>query len=680
MNSLDSILPLARDEGWRLFPVRERAKVPAISDWPNQASSDEKQLLLWAEQYPRANWGLATGSPSNVFAVDADGVEGALWIEQQRELHGDGWTGTRTSETARGRHLFFRLPKNTAVRNSVGAIAPGIDIRGEGGFVVVPPSTHESGATYQWSSATAAVLDAPSWLLEAATSVSKSVVAMPPVNGNGRILSGARNSTLTSLAGSMRRKGASDASIAAALAIENKTACDPPLASDEVATIAASISRYPAAASDDLLTQDALAEALIAREPNLRYVHELGRWFIFDGAAWREDKTRMVFNRIREAMRDFRASHSDSRMARESARTYSAVETIAAAHPACALSVEQLDANPDLLNTPMGTVDRRTGGMRPANAADYLTKSTAVAPGGDCPLWHEFLKRVTKGDEYLAHYLQRLAFYCLWGSTEQDSIFYLYGNGANGKSTFLTNLAGALGDYAVTAPPEVFMRASATQHPTGIARLRGARLVCTSEIPEGRWNEEFLKSISGGGKLTGRFMRQDFFEFTPRFKLVVTGNTKPGLRVVDPAMRRRFNLIPFTATFAPDEIDRELRDIKLPREWPGILQWALDGREEFLRQGLNPPECVREASAEYLDEEDKAGRWLADCCVAAPDRRVSAGALYVSFREWCEEAGESFTPSQKWLARELKKRGFTPHNDGRARQWIGLGLRQIGEV
>ena len=145
-------------------------------------------------------------------------------------------------------------------------------------------------------------------------------------------------------------------------------------------------------------------------------------------------------------------------------------------------------------------------------------------------------------------------------------------------------------------------------------------------------------------------------------------------------MRRRFNLIPFTATFAPDEIDRELRDIKLPREWPGILQWALDGREEFLRQGLNPPECVREASAEYLDEEDKAGRWLADCCVAAPDRRVSAGALYVSFREWCEEAGESFTPSQKWLARELKKRGFTPHNDGRARQWIGLGLRQMGEV
>jgi putative DNA primase/helicase len=365
-------------------------------------------------------------------------------------------------------------------------------------------------------------------------------------------------------------------------------------------------------------------------------------------------------------------------MARESARTYSAVETIAAAHPACALKVEQLDAHPEILNTPMGTVERSTGTIRPARPLDYLTRSTAVAPGGDCPLWRNFLTKITNGDESLADYLQRLAFYCLWGGIEQDSIFYVFGSGANGKSTFITNLAGALGDYAVTSSPEIFMRTANEQHPTGLARLRGARLVVTSEVPDGRWNEEFLKNISGGGRLAARYMRGDFFEFEPTFKLLISGNYKPQLRSVDPAMRRRFNLIPFTATFSSEEIDRELRDVKLPREWPGILQWALDGREEFFGQGLNPPASVREATEEYLAEEDKFARWLGECCMVDAERRVSARALYTSFREWSQGEGEGFISSQKWLARELKKRAFTAFNDGRVRQWIGLGLKEVG--
>jgi putative DNA primase/helicase len=674
------LVSLAR-EGWRLFPCRARGKSPLISDWPTKATTNEAQLREWAAQFPGCNWGAATGATSGIIAIDCDGAEGTLWIERQRELHGDGWTSTRTSETARGKHLFFRTPNDITVRNSVGSIAPGIDIRGEGGFVVVPPSTHETGVTYQWTTATA-VQDAPGWLVQAATSASRAVVAMPtPAEGDGRLIPlGRRDSTLTSLAGSMRRRGMSGDAISAALAVENERACDPPLPDVQVQKIAASVARYQPepAPAPAMLTQDDLAEHVVRAEPDVRFCHALNRWLVFDGCAWREDSLRIVYNRIKELLREFRMQFPQTRIARESARTYSAVETIAAAHPAYALSVEQLDAHPELLNTPTGTVDRNTGTIRAARPSDYLTKTTAVSAGGDCPLWRAFLKRVTNSDQGLEDYLQRLAFYCLWGGIEQDAIFYIYGSGANGKSTFITNFARALGDYAVTSSPEIFMRTANEQHPTGLARLRGARLVVTSEVPDGRWNEEFLKNISGGGRLAARYMRGDFFEFEPTFKLLISGNYKPQLRSVDPAMRRRFNLIPFTATFAPNEIDRELRDVKLPREWSGILQWALDGREEFFRQGLNPPATVREATEEYLTEEDKFARWLAECCTVDADKRVSARALYVSFREWAEGEGESFIPSQKWLARELKKRGFTPFNDGRARQWVGLGLREMG--
>jgi putative DNA primase/helicase len=219
------------------------------------------------------------------------------------------------------------------------------------------------------------------------------------------------------------------------------------------------------------------------------------------------------------------------------------------------------------------------------------------------------------------------------------------------------------------------MRNAHEQHPTGLAKLRGARLVFTSEIPDGSWNEEFLKSISGGGKISARFMRGDFFDFEPTFKLLLSGNTKPGLRSVDPAMRRRFNLIPFTASLSAEEVDRDLRDVKLPRERPGILAWAQAGREEFLRQGLNPPAVVRSATEEYLLEEDRFARWFEDCCLVAPERRETASDLYRSFVAWTEAEGETFVPKANWLGRELKKRGYVQLHDGRTRWWKGLQLR-----
>ena len=158
------------------------------------------------------------------------------------------------------------------------------------------------------------------------------------------------------------------------------------------------------------------------------------------------------------------------------------------------------------------------------------------------------------------------------------------------------------------------------RHPTDLAGLRGARLVTAVETEEGRrWAESRIKSLTGGEKISARFMRQDFFEFLPQFKLIIAGNHKPGLRSVDEAIRRRFNLIPFTITIPPSERD-ELLPERLKAELPGILAWMIRGCTDWLERGLSPPQMVTEATAAYLESEDAVAAWIEDCAARDPMR------------------------------------------------------------
>ena len=165
---------------------------------------------------------------------------------------------------------------------------------------------------------------------------------------------------------------------------------------------------------------------------------------------------------------------------------------------------------------------------------------------------------------------------------------------------------------------DTFTESHTDRHPTELAMLRGARIVAAQETEEGRrWAESRIKALTGGDPITARFMRQDFFTYTPQFKLLIAGNHKPGLRNIDEAIRRRFHLLPFTVRIPPEERDPNLFD-KLKEEWPAILGWALQGCLEWQAEGLNPPAAVIEATAEYFDDEDSFGRWLGECCVRDP--------------------------------------------------------------
>ena len=225
-----------------------------------------------------------------------------------------------------------------------------------------------------------------------------------------------------------------------------------------------------------------------------------------------------------------------------------------------------------------------------------------------------------------------MAGYALTGSTEEHAIFFVYGTGANGKTVFVSTLAGILGDYHTTASMEVFIASNSERHPTELAGLRGAHLVTATETEEGRrWAESKIKALTGGDKIAARFMRQDFFEFIPQFKLLIAGNHKPSLRNVDEAIRRRMFLIPFTVTIPTNEQDKTLGD-KLKEEWPGILQWMLEGCLMWQGEGLNPPEAVRKATTEYLDEEDAFTLWFEECCDRSGFGYETTAELFASWK------------------------------------------------
>jgi putative DNA primase/helicase len=404
--------------------------------------------------------------------------------------------------------------------------------------------------------------------------------------------------------------------------------------------------RDPEASPDNIrppmFSDDALALRFADQHvDDLRYVAEWSKWLRWNGARWQFDDTLAAFDSARGICRAAAAECNKAKLAKElaSAKTVAAVERLARSDRRLAANVDQWDIEPWLLNTPKGVVDLHTGVMRKHRAGDYLTCMTAVAPEGDCPLWRAFLDRTTAGDAELQAYLQRLCGYALTGSTREHALFFLYGKGANGKGTFVNAISGTLEDYHRAAPIETFTASHTDRHPTELADLRGARLVTATETEEGRrWAESRIKMLTGGDRVRARFMRQDLFEFVPQLKLVISGNHKPGLRSVDEAIRRRFNLIPFTVTIPAEERDKDLGD-KLKTEWPGILQWMIDGCLAWQREGLNPPEAVSAATAAYLEAQDSLAAWLNECCERDANVWERSQTLFASWKAWAERSG-----------------------------------------
>jgi putative DNA primase/helicase len=436
------------------------------------------------------------------------------------------------------------------------------------------------------------------------------------------------------------------------------------------------------------LTDMGNARRLVTRHgKDLRFVPVWGMWLVWDGRRWSRDETGEVERRAKDTVRSiyaeaFATSDSDKRQAiakhaakSESERAVRAMIALAKTEPGIPVTPAELDADPWLFNVQNGTLQLRSGALQPHRREDLITKVSPVAfdAAARCPTLLAFLDRTMAGRVDLVGFIQRLVGYTLTGVTTEQILALLYGMGANGKSTLLELVAELMGDYGQSIEFSTLLARGQDSTRNDLARLVGARFVAGSEAEDGRrFSEVLVKQLTGGDKITARFLFKEYFDFRPQFKLWLAANHKPVIRGTDLAIWRRIRLVPCTVTIPEAERDPNLPG-KLRAELPGVLAWAVRGCLAWQQDGLGMPQAVRDATNEYREEMDVLGGFLSERCEARADALVKASELYAAYKAWCEASGERAL-NQTRFGTALGERGLEKEKTRTGIFYSGLAL------
>lgn len=303
----------------------------------------------------------------------------------------------------------------------------------------------------------------------------------------------------------------------------------------------------------------------------------------------------------------------------------------------------EFDTDRAIFNVFNGVIDLRDSKLLEHDFKRYISKISHVeyTDKVDYPQWIEFLNQIFDEDQELINYIQKSVGYSMTGSTKEQCVFFCYGNGRNGKSTFLDIVTEIMGDYAINIQPETIMvKQGQGQANSDIARLKGSRFVTTVEPNEGaRINEGLLKQLTGGDKVTARKLYGNEFEFEPEFKLWMATNHKPIIRGRDLGIWRRMHMVPFTVQIPEEAVDKNLK-YKLRKELTGIMKWAVDGCLKWQREGLEMPSKVQDAVKEYRSEMDVISAFLEVCVEEDRCENVRSSELYKAYAKWAEENNE----------------------------------------
>lgn len=357
-----------------------------------------------------------------------------------------------------------------------------------------------------------------------------------------------------------------------------------------------------------------------------------------------------------------------------SAQTTSNLLSLARSESGIVTPVAEWNAWPMLFNTPGHVYDLRTGQAVPRDGHLFTQVASVEPKRMPTPVWSKFLADVFDNDVAMIEFIQRLAGYCLTGSIKEQKLFFLYGEGSNGKSVLLDVLRDIAGTYGHSLPSEALMSTKHDRHPTTLAALQGKRLAISSEIEESsHWAEARIKQLTGDKTLTARFMRGDEFTFDITHKHILAGNFKPRFKGDDFAMQRRMVLVPFTQRFEGLRRDDHLRD-KLVAEYPGILAWAIEGAAKWCESGLLIPESVQTSSKEYMAEQDDLALWIEECCTVADGLKAKSSELFQSFDQWKRRNGEN-AGSNKNFSQRLERKFQKMPRSSSGLFFAGLQLR-----
>jgi len=294
-------------------------------------------------------------------------------------------------------------------------------------------------------------------------------------------------------------------------------------------------------------------------------------------------------------------------------------------------------------------------------------------PKADCPMWKQFVREIMGYKADLIKFVQTAAGWSLSGDISEQTMFILYGTGANGKSTFLNTIMYLLGDYALATPTETFMKKNGDNYSNDVARLRGTRFVTTTEVEQGRrLSEPLIKKITGNDEMTARFLYGEFFNFMPTFKIFMATNHKPVIKGTDHGIWRRIKLIPFNVRIPEEKQDKHLEQ-KLWEEASGILNWLLEGIAVWQRERLIPPKAVSFATDEYREEMDVIGNFIKEKCVQKENASITIKRLYKAYSDWCE-GNHEHPVSERFLTLRLKEMGFVQDRTATERFWTGVTI------
>ncbi len=439
------------------------------------------------------------------------------------------------------------------------------------------------------------------------------------------------------------------------------------------------------------LTDLGNAKRLVTWHGNdLRYVPAWKTWLVWDGTRWDQDATGEVMRRAKMTAREMlrQAIEIEDRDTRErlikhasrseSIRSLKAMIELAETESGMPAMPADLDTNPMLLNCQNGTLNLHTGELNGHCREDLITKICAVPYDAEasCPIFDAFVDRVLpEGD--LQSFVRRAVGYSLTGDPNQEVFFFAYGPPASGKSTLLEGVKSALGSYATTADFESFLQKRDSGPRPDIARLAGARFVASVEVDDGkRLASGLVKTLVGGDTIVARFLYGKEFEFRPRFTLWLAANDEPRVRDDDEALWRRIRQVPFDQSIPAAERDPDVKAAICDptRGGPAVLAWAVRGFHEYLEEGLQAPQIVKSATADYRQRMDPLADWIADCLVIAPGERATARQLYESYIKWCAQVGIRNPITRRALGRRLSIRGFEVEKD-RDHTWTGIGVR-----
>lgn len=414
------------------------------------------------------------------------------------------------------------------------------------------------------------------------------------------------------------------------------------------------------------------ADRFIDRYGNLyKYSYIANKFYIYDGMKWKIDdkgSIRKLIDEMIESIKDEKIIHGDD-VTEEEAREFfqkyykktrgtqakkNIMNELMHRRPA---TPDDFDRDDMLINVANGYIDLTSRELYKHDINKMFSQitNTDYTEKMQPAVWLDFLNDIFAGDQEVIRYIQKALGYSLTGSTREQIMFILFGKGRNGKSIFVEVISEILGDYSNNMQAKSLMVKKNDNVNTDIARLSKARFVTSSEPNEGfRFDEGLIKQLTGGDKVTARFLYAEEFEYTPKFKIWVSTNHKPIIRGTDDGIWRRLVLIPFDVQIPEEKVDKDLK-YKLLREAPAILNWMAEGAYMWMQEGLAMPEKLKEASKAYRNEMDVIEQFIEDECKRVDDGKEKANELYELYKKWANDNG-NYKMSNKDFGIKMKEK------------------------